>query len=251
MVIEIYFLPNFCPDIHWACHHWKFFVPWGRLVMESCSAKYLFLWIVPKRAILNNRMYERAGCLSRELIQITLSGRHLNRKHPKKSIRSEHLSGKPKKGIPSQHLSWMPKEGQTKLGMNGIIESWVDSNQDSLKFFLSHELIWIKILEAFWGVSRFESNFRNPFWVVSWFESSTYCIAIVSHKLSRIKPFWDRVESNEKRVLPMPGGRVFMISKLVFHRCIVYYKRSPFVSKFTKWLCLPNFLIRFCQENIH
>ena len=64
-----------------------------------------------------------------------------------------------------------------------------------LKIFLSGELIWIKILEVLGVVSRYESNFRHPFWVVSWFELSF--VKIVSNELSRIKTFWDWVESNK------------------------------------------------------
>ena len=67
--------------------------------------------------------------------------------------------------------------------LESFFESWVDLNQN--------------ILKAFWVTSLFESNFRNPFWIVSLFES-ILLKAIVSQELSRIKTFWDWVESNKK-----------------------------------------------------
>ena len=84
----------------------------------------------------------------------------------------------------------MPKKGQTKLGMNSIIESRVVSNQDSEKNF------WVEIC--------FESKFWRlfdcgPFDQIpeihfkSWVDLNQI---IVSHKLSRIKTFGDWVESN-------------------------------------------------------
>ena len=72
-----------------------------------------------------------------------------------------------------------PPKNQTKLGINSIIGSWVNSNQDSGKLFLSHELIWIKSFGT-----------------------------IVSRELNRIKKFWDWVESNKKWVVPMSGRAV-------------------------------------------
>ena len=41
----------------------------------------------------------------------------------------------------------------------------------TLESFLGHESIWIEILETIWVMSRFESNSRKLFCVVSWFES--------------------------------------------------------------------------------
>ena len=65
----------------------------------------------------------------------------------------------------------------------------------NLDFFCSWVDLNINILEAFWVVSRFESKSRNSFWVVSWFESSLVKSLWV---MSRIKTFWDWVESNKK-----------------------------------------------------
>ena len=57
-----------------------------------------------------------------------------------------------------------------------FFESWVDMNQIS-EIILSRELVWINS-----------------------------CKAIVSYELSRIKAFWDWIESNKKRVVPMSAS---------------------------------------------
>ena len=104
-------------------------------------------------------------------------------KSSKKVIRNQHLSGKPQRRCyrGSQELSWMSQKSRTKPGTNSIIESWVDSNLDSEKF-LSLELIRIKIPEAFWVVSWFESIFVRRLWVISWVESK-----LAESELNRIK----------------------------------------------------------------
>ena len=58
-----------------------------------------------------------------------------------------------------------------------VFEPWVDLKQNFGKFFESWVNLNQNILEAFWVVSRFESNLskfikiRNLFWVVSWLKS--------------------------------------------------------------------------------
>ena len=63
-----------------------------------------------------------------------------------------------------------------------LLESWVDLNQNSGNF-LSRESIWIKFQKSILS--------RKLTWI-------NFCKAIVSHELSRIKTFWDWVESNKK-----------------------------------------------------
>ena len=88
----------------------------------------------------------------------------------------------------------MPKKEHAKLGIDSIIESWVDSNQASESVFgswgdlnlnsgsfLSHESIWIKFQKSVLS--------RDLIWIKS-------CKAIVGHGFSRIKAFLDWVESN-------------------------------------------------------
>ena len=94
----------------------------------------------------------------------------------------------------------MSKKCRTKLGINSIIESWVDSHQDSETFFeswvdlnqnsgslLSRASIWIKFQKSILS--------RELIWINS-------CKTIVIHQFSRIRTSWDRVESNKKWVIP-------------------------------------------------
>ena len=118
----------------------------------------------------------------------------------------------PKKGHTKSTLEWKaqkrsyqvnscvecPQKDHTKLGMNRIIQSWVDSNQDSEKkkffescanlnqnaeSFSSRESIWIKFQKSILN--------RQLIWINS-------CKAMLTHELSRIKTFWHWVESNKK-----------------------------------------------------
>ena len=101
----------------------------------------------------------------------------------------------PPKGHTKSAIKLNAQKSHMKMGMNSIIESWVDSNQDSEIFF--------------WVVSWFESKFRKFFSHKSiWFKfqksilnrelvRTKSCKATVIHELSRIKTFWDWVESNQ------------------------------------------------------
>ena len=111
---------------------------------------------------------------------------------------SGHFGRKPKKVIRS--------EIQLKIGywINSITKSWVYSNQCSIFFWvvsrlnqnskkkhLSHELIWIKILESFLSHELIWIHSWKPLWVMGW---------VI------IKTFWDWVESNRKKwFVPMSG----------------------------------------------
>ena len=66
--------------------------------------------------------------------------------------------------------------------LESFFESWVDLNQN--------------VLEAFGVMSRFDSNLRNPFWVVSWFES--IIVKPCESWVESNRNFWDWVESNKK-----------------------------------------------------
>ena len=90
-------------------------------------------------------------------------------------------------------IEWdKPQKSHTKSNpighrpsQNGIIESWIESNQYSRKFFEPRvklnqnsgkffELSWFKskLWKAFWVMSRYESKFWKAIWVVSRFESN-------------------------------------------------------------------------------
>ena len=99
----------------------------------------------------------------------------------------------PQKGHRSQ-IEWdKPKKGHTKSNPmwrgpnhNGIIESWVDSNQYYWKC-LSSESIWIEILESHLSRESIWIKFQKEFRVMSWFESILE--SHVSHELSQNQNF--------------------------------------------------------------
>ena len=146
-------------------------------------------------------------------------------------------------------MSWLRNLAESQKMVNEIdlepkkvnkINSWFES--------LSHDLIRINIAESFWVMNWFELKFWNVFlkslviWIkIFWklFESwadlnqiqksifsreliwISSCKVIVSHELSRIKTFWDWVESNKKRVVPMSGPETEYVA-IVFHNGHVY-----------------------------
>ena len=117
-------------------------------------------------------------------------------KAPKKVIGTEHLSGKPTKRSTKStvKLNAQKRSNETGNEWHQWVMSWFESS--FWKFFLSRELIWIKIKDAFWVVSKYESNFRNPLWVVSWFESSLvnplWFMSSVESKFSETELNWIR-----------------------------------------------------------
>ena len=123
----------------------------------------------------------------------------------------------------------MPRKRHTKLGMISIIESWVDSNQDSESFlsrefdlnqnsgsFLNRESIWIQFQKSVLG--------RELIWIHS-------CKTVVSHKLSRIKTFWGRVESNNKMKIPKHALLIFSKIHLTNHNNFL----TLFVAQYFPW----------------
>ena len=84
---------------------------------------------------------------------------------------------------------------------NGIIESWVDSNQYYWKC-LSSESIWIEILGSHLSRESIWIKFQKEFRVMSWFESILE--SHVSHELSQNQNFLRLSSIKSKKNEPYP-----------------------------------------------
>ena len=152
-----------------------------------------------------NRFKFPRYCFSHELIRINLSGMHLSRKplkgHTKLTLEYQVSKIGHQNRSPSQQLSWMPKKGK---GFQKKVEcpkkviwnwEWIAS--------LCHELIQFKILKVFFESWVDLKNFRNAFWVFSWFESipvtPLWVMSCVESKLSETE-----LNRIKKWVVPYP-----------------------------------------------